>query len=74
MSTKKIQIIGKLGSNIEIDKTLSKEDYAADAKAVGDALEAANTHNVIIDIVIDAICNGTIAVLNESKLNYAIIA
>lgn len=38
MATKKLQILGSLGSNVELDTTLSKSDKAADAKAVGDAL------------------------------------
>lgn len=38
MSTKKLQIIGSFGSDIEIDATLMQEGQAADAKAVGDAL------------------------------------
>lgn len=38
MSTKKLQIIGGLGSNVELDITLAQEGKAADAKAVGDAL------------------------------------
>lgn len=38
MSTKKLQIIGGLGSNVELDTTLAQEGKAADAKAVGDAL------------------------------------
>jgi hypothetical protein len=38
LSTKKLQIIGSLGSNVEIDTTLAEEGKAADAKAVGDAL------------------------------------
>lgn len=40
MSTKKLQIIGSLGSNVEIDDTLTQEGQAADAKAVGDKLSA----------------------------------
>ena len=38
MATKKIQIIGSLGSNIEVDTTLTESGQAADAKAVGDKL------------------------------------
>ena len=47
MSTKKIQIIGNLGSNVELDTTLIEAGKAADAKAVGDALaqKADSTHN-----------------------------
>lgn len=81
MSTKKLQIIGTLSGKIKTDKTLTKEDYAADAKAVGDALETKTeefqlkiANCIIINPVIDAICDGTIFVLNESNLNYAIIA
>lgn len=36
MSTKKLQIIGNLGSNVELDATLAQEGKAADAKAVGE--------------------------------------
>ena len=36
MATKKLQILGSFGSNVEIDDTLSKKGKAADAKAVGD--------------------------------------
>ena len=39
MSTKKLQIIGNLGGNIELDTTLTQSGLAADAKAVGDALD-----------------------------------
>ena len=39
MSTKKLQIIGSLGGDsAKLDDTLTKEGFAADAKAVGDAL------------------------------------
>ena len=38
MSTKKIQILGSLGSNVEVDPTLTEEGKAADAKAVGEAI------------------------------------
>ena len=40
MSTKKLQIIGSLGSNIEVDANLEQEGKAADAKAAGDAIKA----------------------------------
>ena len=40
MSTKKLQIIGNLGSTVEVDETLTQEGMAADAKAVGDALNS----------------------------------
>lgn len=40
MSTKKLQIIGSLGSNVEIDATLAELGKAADAKAVGDKFTA----------------------------------
>lgn len=40
MSTKKLQIIGSLGNNIELDTTLSQEGKAADAKTVGDKFTA----------------------------------
>jgi hypothetical protein len=42
MSTKKLQILGTLGSNVEIDDTLTQEGKAADAKAVGEAFAAMN--------------------------------
>lgn len=38
MSTKKLQILGSLGNNLELDTTLEQEGKAADAKVVGDAL------------------------------------
>lgn len=38
MSTKKLQILGSLGTDIELDSTLLESGKAADAKAVGDAL------------------------------------
>ena len=40
MSTKKLQIIGSLGSNVELDTTLTEEGKAADAKIVGDKFSA----------------------------------
>ena len=36
MSTKKLQIIGELGNNIDIDTTLTQPGFAADASTVGD--------------------------------------
>ena len=47
MSTKKIQIIGNLGGNVELDTTLTEAGKAADAKSVGDALaqKADSNHN-----------------------------
>lgn len=40
MSTKRLQIIGNLGtgSSVDIDSTLTQSGKAADSKAVGDAL------------------------------------
>lgn len=43
MATKKLQIIGSLGSNVEVDSTLTQTGKAADAKAVGDAISNLNT-------------------------------
>lgn len=43
MSTKKLQILGSLGSNVEVDSTLTQTGKAADAKAVGDAISNLNT-------------------------------
>lgn len=40
MSTKKLQILGSLGSDVELDTTLEQEGKAADAKAVGDTFAA----------------------------------
>ena len=40
MSTKKIQILGSLGNNVELDNTLTESGKAADAKAVGDSLKS----------------------------------
>lgn len=40
MSTKKLQILGSIGGNVEVDATLAQEGKAADAKAVGDAILA----------------------------------
>jgi hypothetical protein len=36
LSTKKLQIIGSIGGNVELDDTLLEAGKAADAKAVGD--------------------------------------
>ena len=38
MSTKKLQILGTLGGNVELDTTLTQEGKAADAKAVGESI------------------------------------
>lgn len=38
MSTKKLQIVGSLGSDITIDSTLTQSGQAADAKVAGDAI------------------------------------
>ena len=38
MSTKKLQIVGSLGSDITIDSTLTHSGQAADAKVAGDAI------------------------------------
>ena len=48
MSTKKIQILGSFGSNIEVDSNLTQVGKAADAKATGDAIKTvqANIDNV----------------------------
>jgi hypothetical protein len=43
MSTKKIQIIGSLGSNVELDNTLTESGKAADAKAVGEIAAEMNS-------------------------------
>jgi hypothetical protein len=43
MATKKLQIIGSLGSNVEIDATLTEEGKAADAKATRDAINAVSS-------------------------------
>ena len=43
MSTKKLQIIGSLGGDsAKLDDTLTKEGFAADSKAVGDAIKSLN--------------------------------
>lgn len=47
MSTKKLQILGSIGSNVEIDATLTQKDQAADAKVVGDALTSKIDRNEI---------------------------
>ena len=39
MSTKKLQIIGSFGSNIDVDANLEQKGKAADAKATGDAIK-----------------------------------
>ena len=46
MSTKKLQIIGSLGSNIAIDPTLEQSGKAADAKVVGDKI--AELENIVL--------------------------
>lgn len=56
MSTKKLQIIGSLGGDsAKLDNTLTKEGFAADSKAVGDALtqlseEIDNAGSIDIDL------------------------
>lgn len=42
MATKKLQILGTLGSNVELDETLTQEGKAADAAAVGEAIASMN--------------------------------
>lgn len=42
MATKKLQILGSLGNDIELDESLTKEGAAADAKAVGDVVTQMN--------------------------------
>ena len=41
--TKKIQILGSFGSNVEVDSTLTQTGKAADAKATGDAINQLQT-------------------------------
>ena len=41
--TKKIQILGSFGSNVEVDSTLTQTGKAADAKATGDAINQMQT-------------------------------
>ena len=41
MSTKKIQLVGSLGA--EVDSTLTQSGFAADAKVTGDAINVLNT-------------------------------
>ena len=49
MATKKLQILGSLGSNVDLDTTLTIEGNAADAKATGDAIN--NLNNLVGDVL-----------------------
>jgi hypothetical protein len=60
LSTKKLQIIGSLGSNVEIDTTLTKEGYAADAKSIGDALEL-KADQASVDTLSDLVGNTSVS-------------
>lgn len=52
MATKKLQILGNLGgSNVELDSTLTQEGKAADAKAVGDAINSAVEQKSQVQII-----------------------
>jgi hypothetical protein len=66
METRRLQILGSLGGgSVELDTTLTKEGKAADAKAVGDALDALDTI-----IAVDENGDGTIelrAFLSEEE-------
>ena len=82
MATKKIQIIGNWGSNIELDSTLTQSGKAADAKAVGDALYEIKSY--IFNIDYDAILafdtseivfdTSTISVLGKAILGQMVLA
>lgn len=58
MFTKKLQILGSLGSNVEIDDTLTQSGLAADAKTVGDKITELST--AITQDKIDEICGSTV--------------
>lgn len=66
MSTKKIQILGSFGSNVEVDSTLTQAGKAADAKATGDAINQVQTS---IDEVVGIVGNLDNKYYTESEIN-----